>query len=76
MLIDETIRMKISINQKIDIEQLKILYRMGSSIMKLYRELPLFLDVGREIELSEEAVLLYERIDQKINLNPLIIITG
>ncbi len=75
-LIDETIRVNCSKNQTIDTAVLKQLWRTGLKFITQNGNIPVIVDLERNVKLSEQAQQLFSDLNKKCKEITLVIISG
>ncbi len=74
-VIDNNIRMSLSKNQTLNIDQFKRLFRLGMRLSNQHEEMPIIVDTGRNVNLTEEARLVFNRLNSRCIKRILVIIS-
>lgn len=75
-LVENTIRINCSNNEIIDSLKLKGIYRSVLKYVKKRGVLPVIVDVDSNVKLSDQALLLFNRLDSMCSELTLVIISG
>ena len=73
---DNNVRISCSQNQTITADKLRRIYNMGTKFIQQNGNIPVIVDTNKNVKLSQEAQIMFRRLEMKLNNLTLVIIQG